>query len=237
MKFVTAAFDYPGRDTYKRCLDALVNSIRVNAPYTSFHIIDLEPPDEVPGVFQGWINNHIKLEAYSQVAIDEPTIFVDADTVVLRDPSDLFDGTFDIGIGERPTGHRVKSRFNGGVVLFDDTDRAREFMRQWIRTDSEMLTDSEFHKKWHKTYRGQNQSSFGYLYEERREIARIKEFPTGTVNACEQDWPRLGKIRPYIVHVRKQLLRAAQSNCPISRMGRNHREGARLWREYEKCDR
>ena len=165
-------------------------------------------------------------------------MFVDADTVFLRDVSELFDGSFDIAVGVRPnwamSGKRVK--YNGGVVLFSPTKVARLFMERWIRIDMRMLHDQKFHALWHKKYNGQNQSSFGCMVETRLGKTRLREYPTGIMNACEQDWPNIGNGVSYVLHVRKRLLRAAQSKLAISQIRAPLQKAAEIWRYYEQCD-
>ena len=235
MKIVTAYFDYPGRNTYARCLRAFKASIAESNPNAELEIIELEPPAPIDGVFQGWINNYIKLQAYSKIPIDQPTVFVDTDTVFLRDVAELFDLEFDIAIGQRPHWGGKCVRYNGGVVLFNPTEAARRFMVRWSAIDRKMLYDQELHMKWHAKYNGQNQSSFGCMMELHSGKVRIHRYPTGLLNACEQDWPRISENVPYILHVRKRLLTAAQSHHPLSSMRKPLRDAAKIWRHFETC--
>ncbi len=233
MRIVTAVFDYPRFDTYTRCLQAFKASIAATNPNAELLVIDLEPPTPIPGVFQGWINNHVKLKAYSRIPIDQPTVFVDADTVFLRDVSELFNSTFDVAIGRRPAGGRRRVKYNGGVVLFCPTEAARAFMARWVSIDRKMLQDHDFHMKWHRKYNGQNQSSFGCMIELHSAKVRIQEYPTGVLNACEQDWSRVGREVPYILHVRKRLLQMAHNRLSIWTIPKHLQPAVRIWRDYE----
>jgi hypothetical protein len=235
VRIVTAHFDYPGETAYSRCLCALRASVKQNAPGAELVVLELRHPAAVKGAYQGWVNNHIKLRAYSQIEIDQPTAFIDVDTLVLRDITQLFDRySFDVAAARRPA--PKEHLFNGGVVLFKPTARAREFMRKWIDIDEQMLHDQEFHKPWHKKYNGQNQASFGYLYETQSK-AKIAELPTAMLNACEQDWPNIEAVKPYVLHVRKRLLITAQGIGSLANVGPRYRHGVKLWREYEQCGR
>jgi len=231
MKIVTAVFDYPGVDTYERCLRAMSNSIKATNPKAELNILRLDPPEPVSGAYQGWVNNHIKLDAYSRVVLNDYTIFADVDTVFLQDASKLFNTYFDVGIGRRPPSAKVK--YNGGVVLMQPTDSAREFMENWIQVDADMLHDQKFHKPWHAKYNGQNQASFGYMIETYPGMITLKEYPTDLVNAVEQDWPYIGQSKPVILHVRKQLLRNALTHYPLKQIRPHLREAVKIWREYE----
>ena len=233
MRIVTAAFDYPGVDTYSRCLRAFKASIADTNPEAELLIIDIDPPAPIEGVHQGWINNHVKLKAYSRVQIDQPTVFVDADTVFLRDVSELFDSTFDIAIGRRPAGGRMRVPYNGGVVLFRPTTAARRFMAQWIRIDEQMLHNHSFHMVWRRKYNGQNQASFGCMIEAHRAATRLHEYPTGVLNACEQDWAHVVTDQPYILHVRKRLLQYAHNRLSIWTIPKQLQPAVRIWRKYE----
>jgi len=232
MRIITAVFDYPGINKYARCLRALSNSIYATNKDASFKKIRLHPPSPVDGAYQGWVNNHIKLEAYSREPLDENTMFVDADTVFLRNADHLFYDDFDIGIARRPG--KQKSIYNGGVVLVKPTEAARTFMEHWIAVDTRMLYDQEFHSEWHKKYRGQNQSSMGYLIENNPCKLKIKEFPTSVINACEQDWQNVLQIKPYILHVRKWLLELALSDIPLEDLSYKHKDAVKIWRDFEK---
>jgi hypothetical protein len=209
------------------------NSIRVTNPEAEFHILRLEPPGPVKGAYQGWVNNHVKLKAYSEMAINQNTIFADADTVFLRDVSELFNPDFDIAIGRRPSS--AKAKYNGGVVLFKPTAAAWAFMRQWISADYRMLYDQDFHRPWHQKYNGQNQASFGYLIESLACAINLYEYPTRIINAVEQDWPHIKRTKPFILHVRKQLLDVALSGQPIRQLPSRFRDGVEIWRTWENA--
>ena len=236
MKIVTAYFDYPGRNTYARCLRAFKASIVMSNPDAELQILELEPPEPVEGAYQGWVNNHIKLHAYSQIPIDQPTVFVDIDTIFLRDVSELFDKTFDVAIGQRPHWGGRRVRYNGGVVLFKPTQAARRFMAWWSAIDGNMLENQDLHMKWHVKYNGQNQASFGCMMELHSKKTRIHRYPTAVLNACEQDWPRISENVPYILHVRKRLLKAAQSPRPLSTIRKPLQAATKIWRYFETCD-
>lgn len=233
MKIVTAHFDYPGNEEYARCLKALTASVKENAPNAEFVVLELKPPKSISGIKQGWISNHAKLEAYSKVEIDQPTIFIDTDTLVLKDPAPLFDADFDIAIGRRPRGAKVP--YNGGVVLFQPTDAAKIFMGRWYFSDERMLKERDFHLKWRSKYNGLNQASFGFQIEGFPGSIKLKEYPTAVINACEQDWPNITpENHPYILHVRKSLFDAAHSDLPIEKLEKRHQYPSQLWREYEQ---
>ena len=233
MRIVTVVFDYPGSDTYARCLQAFRASVAANNPKAELLVLTLDPPEPIPGVFQGWINNHVKLKAYSRIPIDQPTVFVDADTIFLRDVAELFNSTFDVAIGCRPAGGRRRVKYNGGVVLFCPTEEARRFMKHWISIDGDMLRDHTYHMIWHRIYNGQNQSSFGCMIEMHLDKTRLQEYPTSVVNACEQDWSRIGKNVPYILHVRKRLLQFAHNRLSIWTTPKHLQPAVRIWRDYE----
>lgn len=232
MRIITAVFNYPGNNVYERCLNAMTKSIHETNPDADFRILRIPPPAPVEGAFQGWVNNHVKLRAYANQPLDQNTVFVDADTVFLRDISELFEHEFDIAIARRP--HTEKAIYNGGVVLFKPSQPAREFMSNWITVDKHMLYDQEFHEKWHKKYRGQNQSSMGYLLENNPRRICVKEFTTAVLNACEQDWANIDKQVPYILHVRKRLLELAQSGIGIDHVSPRYRKAIKIWRGYEE---
>jgi len=231
VKIITAVFSYIGQNKYERCLRALTHSIERTNPDADFQVLRLQPPAPVEGAYQGWVSNHIKLKAYAEQELNDNTIFVDADTVFLREAAFLFDKEFDVAIGRR-TGGRVL--YNGGVVLFKPTDKAKEFLESWSMADNSMLYDQEFHQKWRKKYNGQNQASFGFLVEAYPDYVRLHEYPTSLVNAVEQDWPVLHKIDPVIVHVRKKLLEYAVSDFTIDQIPKKLRVAVKLWRDLEK---
>jgi len=231
IKIITAVFDYPGKNEYSRCLTALENSIKANAPNVEFTCIQLEPPATCFAWNKpGWHNNHIKLRAYSSVKIDCPTFFVDADTIVLKDLTPLVSEDFDIAIAERP--ERAKAPFNMGVILFMPTDKAIAFMGDWIGIDELMLKNIELHMEYRNKYSGQNQSSFGFLYERSQNII-IDKYPTKIMNAVEQDWGDISQA--FILHVKTRLRDAALGDLPIERIHSRLQTGVQLWRQYEKA--
>jgi len=230
MKIITVVFNYPGNNTYERCLKALSNSIAETNPDADFKILRLEPPAEVEGALQGWVSNHVKLAAYANEVLDDNTIFVDADTVFLRTADSLFDKDFDIAIGRRNGG---KVPYNGGVVLAKPTPAARQFIDMWLGTDKVMLHNQKFHQEWRAKYNGQNQASFGYMIETYPDLINLYEYPTSVINAVEQDWPHIEKIDPFILHVRKKLLGYALSDMPIRKIPHHLQRAVQIWRELE----
>jgi len=230
MKIITAVFNYPGRDKYERCLRALSNSIERTNPEAELKVLRLGPPPPIEGALQGWVSNHVKLEAFANEVLDDNTIFVDADTVFLRTADSLFDKDFDIAIGRRNGG---KVPYNGGVVLAKPTPAARQFIDMWLGTDKVMLHNQKFHQEWRAKYNGQNQASFGYMIETYPDLINLYEYPTSVINAVEQDWPRMYDIDPVILHVRKKLLGYAISDMPINEVPRQLRKPVQIWRELE----
>lgn len=230
IKIVTAVFNYPGENEYTRCVNALEASAKDSNPNAELLILKIDPPQKCHRWNkEGWHNNNVKLKAYSEVEIDKPTFFIDADTIILKDLTDLI-GSFDIAIAERPA--RAKAPFNLGVVLFMPTFRARSFMDAWIRVDNSMLNDINFHMTWREKYLGQNQSSFGYLYE--NTIANrpeFKKYPTEIMNACEQDWTN--SEMSYIIHIKTRLRNVALSGIPLKKIKPGLQRPVKIWREYE----
>lgn len=232
MKIVTAVFDYPGEVEYSRCVNVLKTSVKKNCPSASLDVIRINPPDECYTWNKpGWHNNHIKLQAYADYNITEPTFFVDADTMVLRDLEPIVaeaDG-FDAVISKRVRG--AIAPYNLGVILVMPTNNARVMMKSWIAIDRQMLNHIDLHQAWRSKYRGQNQASFGLIYES-LDFLSIKKMPTKILNACEQDWGNISDA--YIVHVKTRLRTAALGYEPIEMLSPNLREAAKIWREYER---
>jgi hypothetical protein len=184
------------------------------------------------------VYNHWKLDAFVRTGFDflHNIVFLDVDTVVLRDPAgepdSLFDPDFDIAIGRRSGGDRVP--YNGGVVLCQpNDDTVLWFLRRWLEVDYRMLRDQEFHQRYRATYNGQNQASFGYMVETYGDQIKLHEYPTSMINAVGPDWLNVESNPPYILHVRKRLLAAAQSDVPIHRLPHDLQKAAKIWRYYE----
>lgn len=74
----------------------------------------------------------MELEFLASSDCDGDTVFLDSDVIVNRDPADIFDGTFDVGLTWRSD--PPDAPFNGGVAFYRKTPAALKFYRHLIET-------------------------------------------------------------------------------------------------------
>lgn len=231
---VTAVFDHECLD-YNRLLHVWERSAYRTNPKAEIVVLKPPTPKYVRNNRLNWISNHAKLEAYVDFGIKGNTVFVDVDTVLLRDLSSLFEPYFDIAIGKRRKG--ANQPINGGVVLFRDSPIAKAFLNKWFEYDSIMMSDKRLHKPWRKQVGGMNQASFAYTAHVMKQGLRggkLLKIPTRILNACREDWPDLSEA--YILHVMAELRDAALSNAPIEDISEPLREAVNTWRRYESSN-
>jgi hypothetical protein len=230
LKIVTAIMQHPGEDEYPRMLEVFKYSVKKHMPHAALEVLEFDPVMSV-GAGQHMADNRQKMEAWARTAIDEPTIFMDCDTMLLGDLSKAFEYDFDIGITARTSGDPP---YNGGVVFARPTAAARQFMMIWNRWDYELYGNREAYQKYIDKYYGQNQAALGYILEQGIvEHVTFKSFPCSVWNACKEDWPKLRK-NVKVLHIKSRLRSYALSEERLETVPLDLYEAAYFWRKYER---
>jgi len=108
------------------------------------------------------------------------SIFLDVDTIVLRNPERFFAADFDIGFTYKDT--EVQGfhwPLNSGVVLAKLNSRARGFLGIWRDRTDELIADSGKAAALRKLWGGEDQSSLGSMLG-----TRLREDYAAGLNVC-----------------------------------------------------
>lgn len=147
-----------------------------------------------------------KMEAWNAAAqsAEEDLLLIDADCLVLRDPSVVFEkGGWDIAHAPRPG----PFRYNTGVVFVRPTIRARRFMQAWVDRTYEWGMSAPFVAKSKELYGGVDQASFADTIADHRGRLglRVREIDYTTWNLC-QDFKEYRETTG-IVHLKGRVSR------------------------------
>lgn len=224
MKAVVVQFDHEG-DRYESLLKTLIESWKAHAKIPlEIHRI---PVPEIGKRNKGFYFNHEKLRHWID-AVDQDTIFIDADMLCMSDISHGFDQVEHIGITERPGAFPV----NGGVVFVRNTPEAKDFLRKWHEIDGQMLDDIDFHLKYHPRYAGMNQSSLGWMLENGYGDLAAR-LPCSEYNLCDGQWDQWESAR--MIHIKGRLRTLIlEGKLPIRYHPKEDsmKEIAEIWNRY-----
>lgn len=203
MKIFSVVFDYNQNDRYAKLEQTFRKSVEVNCPGTELTIARIEAPKATKrkiGLTSNWHKFKRWVEFVDAQQDGEHVILMDVDMLVLGDLRPAFRESFDIGITRRTSANWP---YNGGVVFVKVSNLTRGFIKRWGEIDEQMYRDERFHAPYSAKYKGQNQSSLGWMVEH-DESCKIKEFPCAVWNACNEDWKAFGN-HTKVLHLKSTL--------------------------------
>lgn len=184
-------------------------SIRANAPNARLILIQLDAnevqhtPQTPTGVRFGHLANHRKLQEWKRYmsTATRPTVFVDADLIVL---GELEDGFSRASI---TLTSRKGSWVNAGVIFARPGHKTTLFFSEWCKMDERFIHYPKLRKHVNRSKHvpGQNQASLRELYDTRQDIQKFIDWvPCDVWNACEDVyWHKWEQAR--IIHVKGGL--------------------------------
>lgn len=182
-------------------------------------------------------NTH-KLDKWVEIIenADDNLILSDSDMLCRGDLSPGFEKEFDIAYTDKKTKRRLP--FNGGVIFIRPTEKALKFVKKWREVNRQMYVNSSFHKRYNNIYGGINQASFGYMLEQKRDIAKLETLPCEIYNNVDIYWnTALQKAK--MIHI-KGLLRKlvlADGNNTTRRIGNSRSYLKEIVEEWNKWER
>ena len=237
MKIITVFFDYDIRNRYEKLARVLAHSAKMYCPNASFELIKLPKPT-VKTYKRSFESNTIKINEWLRVLKNtkENCIFMDADMVILRNISDIFDDkTFDVAYTIRDGKYRTNLPMNGGFVAIRNNKAGKEFLELWVKANSKMYKDivenhgRKLHNKWRSKYGGMNQAAFGYLISKKNYTARLKSLLCSEWNSCIEHWQNINSFTR-VIHIKSSLRNAILGNRPTELMAIKMRKAVALWR-------
>lgn len=209
--------------SFKYLHDACVNSIEQNLSGCELIDIETDYPKNIRGIAPRFMENTVKLDLWLDHMIDgEDNVFIDADTVILNDFSEVFDNPFDVCFTKR---NKASSRlpFNSGVLFA----RSKSFVQEWAMINRKMMHNKSLWRLYNRKYIGYNQASFGWMLENRHMNYNIKSIPSYIYNNCDPyDW--LNNIEEAkILHVKGELRKDLPYKAKFA-------EAVGIWEKYCK---
>ncbi len=154
------------------------NSVRANAPQCAFEVLRPErhakdAPHRFEPKMQSWTEAVLKATG--------PLILLDADVIVRRDPSIIFDSahTWDVAHAPRPGDFP----FNTGVIFVRPSHAANAFFEYWLARTRFWGSSKATVKLSKELHGGTDQCSFAETLA--RYPSRIKELPYERWNLCQ----------------------------------------------------
>jgi len=231
MQIVTVQFNYPNRSNYKKLLNVFEYSCKKNMPDATFNKICIEAPENKTSRALNFKYNTVKLRLWTEFlenTKDKYVILADCDMLALKSAGYAFKHDFDIAYTERTRISRIP--MNGGIVFVKVNKRSIAFFREWLRVNVKMFKDPAFHQRYRKKWAGMNQAAFGYMLEQKREIANIKKFYTKEFNAVDCDWPTVDN-KTVFLHCKSKLRKMVLHEKPINKA---YKKCYDLWHKYNK---
>jgi len=153
--------------------------------------------------------NHHKLKVWAQAVKTykgHNLLLIDGDTVIVKDPSRMFNAAFDICFTDRDD---VGQCINAGVVFVRCDSRTAKFFENWCKIDEEIVKDPKKFSKAQRIIRGQNQASLGLLLTE-GDLAKcdIRLAPCELWNSVNDLWKTFNADECAILHVKN-----GRTNC------------------------
>jgi hypothetical protein len=229
VQIVGVEFSAAGACNYSQLAKVWKYSAQKAHPDTKVRLISLKSPGNRTS-HQG--RNQYKLIEWNKViqAAEEDTILMDVDMVVYKDIGHVFEKDFDICYTKRT---KTRMPLNGGVLFVKPTDKAKEFFREWLKVDADLLKRRNRYMPYVRKYGGQNQASFGYMIEQKRGLAGIAWVECTWYNCCNEEWKDIND-ETKVVHHKSALKRICSKSGDYKKYHPKYEKALRKWREMEK---
>lgn len=211
MKFHCISFDYNNSNDYERLIYVLKQSVE---SYGGLIEHKVPSPSEKNKINSNY--NKIKYQIEILKNEKEPFVFIDGDTVLLGDISNVFDDDFDIAFTERSETSPIP--INVGVVFCRPSYKLEKFFNEWYEAVDFFYKNPDELKPYLNVHKGICQSGLGKILEKEHDL-KIKYLPCSIYNACEDDWKDKIPDDCKVIHlknesVQKQLLHGGSLRYP-----------------------
>jgi len=223
MRIVSFYFENPTNEKYKIFYKAFLNSVKINMPTIPLSFIKLPEPRAIPGVPLSLLHNYHKLIVWMDYLNDD-TIFIDCDTVVLSDLTEAYNDNFDIALTKR----KRKKLLNTGVVFYRPT--GKDFFNEWYKWNKVLMKRIMSGKK----YITINQDALRLALQHQEHKFLIKILPCRIWNACNEDWSEINRDTK-MIHYKAgpgSIRHEALSNKKLYEINPKFRNAIRILRNY-----
>lgn len=210
LKIIVNIFgDKPG---LQRLTRACERSIRANCPDAQLEIVVTEPGPIVPNLPLHCSTNTHKLHYWRDRVHSEEglLLFLDADTIVLRDLSVVFRRyDFDVAYTVRPS----SIRYNAGVVFVRPNPWSRRFFDQWSQINDDLLANQPACLSGITQYGGINQAALHRVLNVPN-LCKTQVLRCEVWNCTQELWHLFDSDRTAVLHVKSRLRELALGRIP-----------------------
>jgi len=202
-----AYFDRPDQNgrLFRRMARVLKIGVDKHCPEASFNAIEDPEPPKMFNMKQNAIANWSKVASWCRYIrdTDQPTLLLDADTLIVRPVAEIWERDFDIAYCRRPGPFPLI----GGVVFVKPTDAAQKFVTEWLITANAILRDPDTCQMLMSEYGGLSQSCLNILTSDMSDEVDFLELDAVEWNCCDEVWHQFDEERTRIVHYKGPLRR------------------------------
>jgi hypothetical protein len=204
MRLITTYFDYPGNKVFGQLLKLMDSSFKKQG--LKLEKVKMAIPEGGRNNRQ-IDSNHEKLKVWAGLLEEsaENVVFFDTDMYCQKDFRYGMGKVQHIGLTYRRPGQGFP--INGGVVFVRNTPESKAFFREWIAADKWLYENPDDHAVWQEKYAGINQSSLGYILEEKGMAQYVTKLPCDEFN-CVEPWASWRTA--CLIHIKSRLRRGWQ---------------------------
>jgi len=220
---------------FTRFADVLEYSI--NQHCTGHKILrdEIPPAPKVINVRQTGPNNLAKISEWEKVVqqSNEPVMLLDADALVLRDVSDIWEKDFDVAYCRRPGKYPII----GGVLFIKPTKAAKEFCSKWLKKATRIFCKPTRANELFSKYGGLSQTTLNILTKQELHRVNFLELDSVEWNLCDETWHKYDPDKTRIVHYKGALRRyifdgTGEPLIKYDSQPEAMKKMARIWYEY-----
>lgn len=200
------AVHFPKHPLYKRLMQGFKKSVEQNSTHGKLEL-EIKTKDDLRSIQERRSEQSYKLSEWIKLYDSSKggnIVFMDTDTLLLRDIGDAFNFAFDIAV----TTHfnRRKPWFNGGVMFLRNNDRVRKFLEEWERLDIALTNNHHLRRRLSRRNEipGHNQVSFVEVANNAKNI-NIIELPCHEWNCCNSSWLDFDPEVTRVLHVKSDF--------------------------------
>lgn len=225
---VVIPFALGSKGFYKKCLNALVKTIDLNDEGLEIKLVvtDSELHETLlsDGAFDWYegelrehmarnlvktVGQYVFLTDYDGERDSEVFCFLDADTIVTSQISDIQERDFDFAYTVRSV-ENMKDRafmcpFNCGVLFCRNTSKVASVLAEMRSMLIAMSSSEELHQKWCSKYYGIQQAVWGWFLEERAKDFKVLQLPCEIWNCEDSSWHKFDRYKTKVAHIKGAL--------------------------------
>lgn len=221
MKIIAAYFDRKRK--YVKLLDVFLKSAADKMPNVEVDLIRRKAPRRISRKHD--MAHAFNLAAEKAIESNQNIAGCDIDLLFIHSVEPVFKKDFDIAVTVRE-----KYKYNTGLWFMKPTDKARDFVNQWIDNTNYLMLNSEEEREIIAEYAGIDQASLAMTINQNK-TAKTLELQCTEWNSCQGEWKDFNR-NTKVLHI-KSALRGIAMKKRIVKPGEEYiEELAKKWRAY-----